>query len=58
MKPETNICDDINTDILNKMMANQAQQSTKNNNKLKKKNPTSLLRLVSELNNCPTSLMT
>lgn len=39
MKPETNICDDINTDILNKMMANQAQQSTKNNNKLKKKKP-------------------
>lgn len=36
MKLETNICDDINIEILNKMMANQAQQSTKNN-KLKKK---------------------
>ena len=58
MKLETNICDDINTEILNKMMANQAQQSTKNNNKLKKKNPTNLLRWLSELNTCPTSLMT
>lgn len=36
MKLETNICDDINTEILNKMMANQAQQSIKNSNKFLK----------------------